>query len=412
MTQDYQLSGKYMEPSADVLREGLVISESANIMKNVLALLLALSAKDSEEEDEIAEIEYNVEDDSVGKRVDAYQSAQILTNIIKKSKDVFVQRAIDRSLKTKGVFENDDLIMAQEAFIAGILTLSLFRAMTIMDLAPPEVVTKTSADYAKAFLIGAGTSWIGTKGRYQIKKLEKEEEKAANEAAADPMAMGPPGAQGPGGPGQQFAEGSTPGKKNINADSAKQTQQNVKEANSLKQVSPKIDKDETQSGDIAAGEEIDQKRRELLTYRDYFAYVNNYLLVESEIRNLIFVLMRNLRQTNFQGYLDHMSENVWQDQYGIKSLFHKYDGKKKKKAPKKSIKMELDILQSIAYDFISLLTLIAQDMTEIYINKRYRLQKQISEEEEALQDAYGQEQQQMDPYGSGGAAPGGQQPKV
>ena len=406
---DFDISGKYMEPSKDVAREGLVISESANIMKNILALLLSLSAKDEEEEDESAEVEYDIEDDSILQKVDAYQSAQILTNIIKKSKDVFVQRAIEHALKTKGVFEQDDVIMAQEAFIAGILTLALFRAMTSMNLAPDEVVTKTSADYAKAFLIGAGTSWIGTKGRYQIKKLEKEEEKAQNEMAANPMGnMGDPSAQGPGGPGQQFAEGSTPGKKNINAQSADKTQQNVKEANSLKQVSPKIDKDETQSGDIAAGEEIDQERRELLSHRDYFAYVNNYMLVESDVKNLVVVLVKNLRNTNFQGYLDYMTENVWEDQYGIKSLLHKYGGKNKKKKDKKSITMELDILQSIAYDFISLLTLISKDMTEKYITKRYKLQKAINEEEESLNDAYGQEIAAQDPYG----AEQGQQPKV
>lgn len=394
---DFDISSKYMKPSADVLREGLTISESANIMKNILALLLSLSAKDTEEEEETAELEYNVGDDTIGRRVDAYQSAQILSNVIKKSKNVFIQRAIERSLKTKGVFEQDDVIMAQEAFIAGILTLSLFRAMTKMNLAPDEVVTKTSADYAKAFLIGAGTSWIGTKGRYQIKKLEKEEEKEANEAAANPMQnMGQPGAEGPG--GAQFAEGSTPGKKNINSDASKNTQQNVKEANSLKQVSPKIDKDETQSGDIAAGEELDQERRELLTHRDYFAYVNNFFLVESEPKALASVLMKNLRKTNFQGYLDHMSQNVWEDQYGLKSLFHNYDGAKKKKKKKKSITMELDILESISYDYLSLLTLIAKDMTEMYINKRYRLQKEIMEEQEAMDESL-QQEQAIDPYG-------------
>ena len=290
---DFDISSEYMEPSNDVIREGLVISESANIMKNILALLLSLSAKDEEEENEAAEMEYDIEDDTIAQKVDAYQSAQILSNIIKKSKDVFVQRAIERSLKTKGVFEQDNVIMAQEAFIAGILTLALFKAMTAMDLAPREAVTKTSADYAKAFLIGAGTSWIGTKGRYQIKKLEKEEEKKQNEAAANPMAAqgGAGGAEG-----AQFAEGSTPGKKNINADAAKKTQQNVKEADSMRQVSPKIDKDETQSGDIAAGEQLDQERRELLTYKDYFAYVNNFLLVDSETKNLVIVLAKKSSQ--------------------------------------------------------------------------------------------------------------------
>ena len=400
---DYQISSKYMKPSMDILREGLTISESANIMKNILALLLSLSAKDTEEEEETAEVEYNVDDDTIGKKIDAYQSAQILSNIIKRSKNIFIQRAIERSLKTKGVFEQDDVIMAQEAFIAGILTLSLFKAMTSMKIAPEEIVTKSSADYAKAFIIGAGSSWIGTKGRYQIKKLEKEEEKEQNEAAANPMGGMPPGQEGG---GAQFAEGGTPGKGNINAKSAQQTQQNVKEANAMKQVSPKIDKDETQSGDIAAGEEIDQERRELLTHRDYFAYVNNFFLVESEVKDLATVLMRNLRNTNFQGYVDYMSQNVWEDQYGVKSLLHRYDGKKKKKKSKKSIQMELDLLQSISYDYLSLLTLIAKDMTEMYINKRYRLQKQIQEEQSAMEEAHAQEQ---DPYGAEAppTAPGG-----
>ena len=387
-----------MEPSKDVQTEGLTIPESANIKKNILALLLSLAAKDLEEDDEAAEIEYNVSTDEISNNVDAYQAAQVLEYIIKKSKNVFVQRAIERSLKTKGLFENDDLIMAQEAFIAGILTMALFRSLTISNLAPDEVVTKTQADMAKAFLIGSGISWIGTKGRYQIKKMEKEEEKQQNEAAANPMG----GAEGGGEEG--FAEGATPGKKNINAQAAQKTNQNVKEANNLKQVSPKLDKDETKSGDVAAGEEIDQERMELLTYKDYFAYINNYLQVQSEPQLISIMLIKNLMNTNFSEYMAFMSQNVWEDQYGLKSLLHKNPKKRKKS---KGSALPLNILESLSYEYISLLTLVSKDMTEMYIKKRYKLQKQIMEEQEAMNNAYNQEQ---DPYGGEGAPAAGAAP--
>ena len=394
------VSAGYMQPSQDVIREGLTIPESANIKKNLLALLLSLGAKDSMEEDENAEVEYDIDNDTIGKNVDAYQSAQVLEYIVKKSKDVFVQRAIERALKTKGLFDNDDIIMAQEAFVAGFLTVALFKSLTASKLNPDEAETKTIGDIAKAFLLGAGISWIGTKGRYQIKKMEKEEEKAQNEAAANPMG----GMEGGGEPGMggapQFAEGSSPGKKNINAQAAQKTNQNVQEANSLKQVSPKLDKDETKSGDIAAGEEIEQERMELLTYRDYFAYVNNYLQVQSEPQMIAVTLVRNLMNTNFKDYLAFMGQNVWMDQYGLKSLLHNNNKRKKKQATV----LPLDLLESLAYEYIALLTLIAKDLTETYIKKRYKLQKQIMEEQEAMNNAYDQEQMPEEEMAGGAAA--------
>ena len=177
--------------------------------------------------------------------------------------------------------------------------------------------------------------------------MEKEEEKQQNEAAANPA-----GEMG-GEEGQQFAESGTPGKKNINANAAQKTSQNVREANNLKQVSPKLDKDETKSGDIAAGEEIEQKRMELLTYKDYFAYINNFLQVESEVQLASITLVRNLMNTNFSSYVAYMGQNVWEDQYGLKSLLAKNPKKRKKKRQK--TEMPLDILESLAYEYLSLL---------------------------------------------------------
>ena len=409
---DTDISSGYISPSIEIIENGLTISENANIKKNLLALILSIAEKSEAEKDKEVQPEdveaqqlenpegidaygeelpppeprtgedpeYDVGNEKLGKKVDAYQSAQILSYIITKSKEIFVQRAIVRALETKGVFDKDDIIMGQEAFVSGFLFMVLCIVLTKMDLVEEELTCKNAADYAKMFVIGCGVSWIGTKGRYEIKKLQAETEAEQNAQAANPM-MGGEEEQ------QQFAE--SPGKGNINANAAQQTAQNVKEAN--QNVTPTISKEEAQSSDVAAGQELEQRKMELLTLKDYFAYVNNFFLVKSEIQTIAINLVRNLKKTNFEEYMEYVTVNPWKDQYGLQNLISQNTPKKNKKS-KSKVSVPSMPLESLAYEFLSLLTLISRDFTEMYIMNRYKVQKQRIEEEEQM--AAEQEEQQ------------------
>lgn len=385
---DNQISHGFITPSRKVIENGIVIPEEASVKKDLLALLLCLGEEEEETEVDlygnetpVEKPEYDIGKETLGKNVDAYQAAQVMAHITKISKNVFVQKAISRSLKTKGILEPENLPMAQEAFVAGFLNLALTNTLTNIDLIPDAAEIKTNGDRVKNFLIGSGISWIGTRGRFQIKKLEKEAENTENEAAANPMgSMGGEEEQG-------FAE--SPGKNNINAQAAAKTNQKVDEAKSLQNISPKIDKEEADTADVALGSELEQRQLELLTYKDFFAFINNFFLVESEIRAITVALMRNLMNTNFSEYLEHVSSNPWEDLYNVKSLLHNNSSRGKAK-PKKS---PSSLLESLAYEYLALLTLIAKDLSEMYIMNRYKVQKAMMEQEQQQQMAQEQEMQ-------------------
>lgn len=391
MTNQNHISNSFMTPVAKIIQEGLVIPESANIKKDLLALLLCLGEEEKApqmemdpetgEAVEASDPEYDVANETIGKNIDAYQAAQVLAHITKMSKDVFVQKAIMRSLKTKGVLDESLIVMAQEAYIAGFLFIALCHALTNIDIVPEEAKVKTRADMAKIFIIGAGMSWIGTQGRFQIKKLEKEEEKAQNEMAAQ---------GGPMGGEEEFAE--TPGKKNINSNEASQTSQKINEAKSLNTISPKIDKEEAATADVALGDEIEKRKKELLTFKDFFVYVNNFFLTDSEIKRIAVALVNNLNNTNFGEYLEYVSVNPWKDLYDVESLLHS----NKKRGKTKQAENPTKILESLAYEYIALLTLISKDLTELYIMNRYKIQKTIIEEQQAQEEMMQQEQQGME----------------
>ena len=391
MTNQNHISNSFMTPVAKIIQEGLVIPESANIKKDLLALLLCLGEEEKApqmemdpetgEAVEASDPEYDVANETIGKNIDAYQAAQVLAHITKMSKDVFVQKAIMRSLKTKGVLDESLIVMAQEAYIAGFLFIALCHALTNIDIVPEEAKVKTRADMAKIFIIGAGMSWIGTQGRFQIKKLEKEEEKAQNEMAAQ---------GGPMGGEEEFAE--TPGKKNINSNEASQTSQKINEAKSLNTISPKIDKEEAATADVALGDEIEKRKKELLTFKDFFVYVNNFFLTDSEIKRIAVALVNNLNNTNFGEYLEYVSVNPWKDLYDVESLLHS----NKKRGKIKQAENPTKILESLAYEYIALLTLISKDLTELYIMNRYKIQKTIIEEQQAQEEMMQQEQQGME----------------
>lgn len=380
-SKDLEISSPIMTGSSDVETNGIIVSEKQNILKDILSLTQCIVTSDSEEDDILSEETDSHDTQSVSSNIDAYIAAQILTDIKDKSKYVFSQKAIERSIEKSGTFDENDLIIGKQAFIAGTLTVSFLNALTKLDLISEENVflrTYTTADLTKAFMVGCGISWLGSKGRYSIALAAQEAKLQENSSSA---MGGDPAAED-----QGFAEGRTPGKKAINDKNLASVENTIDKANSIKDLKVKPgDSQAPKTGDTLMGESLNSRRLELLTFKDFFAFINNFLINDvSKVKMTSVVLMKNLSKTNFQSYLDKTSNNIWEDKYGLQSLVNENvgtDEKKKINAEKKEV---FDPLESKAYEYLALLTLISRDVTELYIKQRYIGQRRMMEEQEQV----------------------------
>lgn len=394
-SKDYKISAPIMIGSSDIQSGGIIIAEQQNLIKDILSLTLCITANDTEEDDIISEEEDVYDTENVSSGIDAYIAAQLLTDIKDKSKYIFTQRAIERSLEKSGTFDSNDLIMGQQAFVAGTLTISFFNALTKLKLINDSnyfLYTKTTADMAKAFIIGSGISWLGSKGRYSISTMEANAKSQNNQSMAT------------GSEEESFAE--TPGKRAINGQGAAATDDAIDTANSLKDVDVSSNKDlNVKTGDTLMGEALSNRRLELLTFKDYFAFINNFFINDtSKVKDTSVILAKNLLQTNFQDYMDKTSNNIWEDKYGLNSLLGNNSKNKLDKASKKVLKTSknkpkeiFNPLESKGYEYLALLTLIARDLTDLYVKQRYIAQKRAAEEEQLMaqqQEEQAQEQEQ------------------
>lgn len=389
-SKEFLISAPIMSGSSDIQSSGIIISEQQNIIKDILSLVFCINANDTEEDDIISE-EANIYDtENVSSNIDAYIAAQLLTDIKDKSKYIFSQRAIERALEKSGTFDSNELIMGQQAFVSGAITLCFFNALTKLKLINDSnyfLYTKTLADITKSFIIGCGISWLGTKGRYSISTMEANTKSQNNQSMAT------------GGEGEEQAFAETPGKKAINKQGVNITEQAIDTANDLKDVDIKSNSDlNTKTGDTLMGEALSNRRLELLTFKDYFAFINNFFINDtSRVKDTSIILSKNLLQTNFSDYMDKTSNNIWEDKYGLDSLLMN-NGKNKldkaaKKISKKKVTETFNPLESKGYEYLALLTLIARDLTDLYIKQRYVIQKRAIEEQEAQAQAQEQEVQ-------------------
>lgn len=379
-----ELSAGKMPRVTKIKETGFLVPEETSVIKNLLAVITSFN---EETENEI-NAETNVPSSKIDqerllRKIDAYVLAGALVSIIKNNKSTFIQKAIDYSLKTKGIVNTEEMMLAKEAFIAGVLNAALYNYATKNNQALREIYIGNSLDLVKAFFIGAGITFLGSLGRLAAKKKELEDDKLQNEQINNPAD-----------PSQQFSE--TPGKSNINKAASRATEQNIQEAERV--LNPanaaQLNKEEVQGADTAAGDKINIRRIELLGYRDFFSYVNNILYRGGQFVILANSMMQKLMKHSFREFLEETAaiENV--SSYTLTAAKGKSSERKKSRDGKGKEKKNNVFIDSSTYEMLALLTLMSRDLAETYLSDISTINNIRDEEEQMMQQEEAMAQQQ------------------